>query len=193
MHIIGGKFRKRTLVTPKGQEIRPTSNLLREALFNICQGYIEGSKFLDLFAGTGAIGFEALSRGACHVTFVDKHREALHCIRENIEKLEVRENCSVIYGDVFATIEKFLKEGRRFDIIYADPPYNTFRNVNDVSSPYSHEIIQRLDKEDLLKSGGTLFIEDALRVIEYTEPLISLKLVSSRSFGRSGLREYEKQ
>lgn len=120
MRIVGGKYKSRTLVEFGGYDVRPTSDKVRESFFNIIQNSIYGAKFLDLFCGTGAMGIEALSRGASKVFFNDKARESLVILRKNLDKLKVEEDYSVSNLDAL-TLLKTTSE--KFDIIYVDPPY----------------------------------------------------------------------
>ncbi len=178
MYIIGGKYKKRALVTPKSDLVRPTTSQLRESVFNICQLTIEGAQFLDLFAGSGAMGLEALSRGAQHATFVESNRQAVEAIRRNIQALGVSKQATVITLDVFKALEKFAQHAKLFDVIYVDPPYG-----KGLSEP----VLTFLDMHPLLNPDGSLFIEDAdLR----EPPLIHLTLHSKRAIGRARLHEY---
>lgn len=123
MRIIAGEFRGRLLKSPAGQRTRPTSDRLRETLFNILNRSLdESSRFLDLCAGTGAVGIEAISRGAAHSTFVDKSRRACALIEENLDRLGIPESATEI---VCAAAESFVaREGAGvWDLIYYDPPY----------------------------------------------------------------------
>jgi 16S rRNA (guanine966-N2)-methyltransferase len=127
MRIIAGKYRGRRLKRPPTLETRPTSDRLRETLFNILAPRINGARFLDLCAGSGAVGIEALSRGAVHATFVDQSRRMCDLIEANLEALDVSENDAAVVS-IEAT--EFLrrhakKEGAPFDIIFFDPPYAT--------------------------------------------------------------------
>lgn len=122
MRIVGGKYKGRTLVKFDGNKIRPTSDMARESLFNILQNVIYGANFLDLFSGTGAMGIEALSRGAGKVTFNDFSRESIAVIKSNLTKLGVDENYAVKNLDAISLIESVAES---FDIIYIDPPYKT--------------------------------------------------------------------
>ena len=133
MRIVAGTFRSRQLKSLKGLSLRPTSDMMRETLFNILGPRVEGSRFLDLFAGTGAIGIEAVSRGAAHVVFVEKHPATVRLLRENLASLEISSGVQVIPADVTATISK-LSDGNasRFDFIFLDPPYaeeNKYRDT----------------------------------------------------------------
>jgi 16S rRNA (guanine966-N2)-methyltransferase len=181
MKIIAGTFKNRTLFAPKGDKTRPTSSRLRETLFNICQNDIEGAVFLDLFAGSGAMGFEALSRGASFATFVDNDRNAIQSIKKNVETLEVKKAVEVILGDVRQALERFIRLEKQFDIIYADPPYE---------DRYSALLLQEIDKSSLLKEGGTFFLEESSKIQLDYDTLTRLKLASKRVSGQSILLEF---
>ncbi len=120
MRIAGGAFRGRVLKTPKSGELRPTEERVREALFSILQGVLAGADFLDLFAGTGAVGLEAVSRGAKSVTLVEKNPRHAQTIRENVAALKVA-NATVVVGDSLSYVKRAM--GSSFQIVYADPPY----------------------------------------------------------------------
>jgi 16S rRNA (guanine966-N2)-methyltransferase len=125
MRIIAGSLRSRRLAAPPGPATRPTSDRLRETLFNVLAPRIEGASFLDLYAGSGAVGIEALSRGAARVVAVERDAAALAALRGNAGKLGIREGFRVQAGGVSA----FLRRGRlagslRFDLVFLDPPYD---------------------------------------------------------------------
>lgn len=124
MRIIAGEFRGRVIKSPTDSRTRPTSDRLRETLFNVLAPRIEGACFLDLCAGTGAIGMEALSRGAAHVTFVDRSRKACALIEENLDLLGVPEDSTDIQA---LSAENFVgrKQVTRWDIVFYDPPYES--------------------------------------------------------------------
>ncbi len=192
MQIIGGKYKNRTIHSPKGDQTRPTSARLREALFNICQSYVEGTSFLDLFAGSGAMGLEALSRGASQATFIDNHKECTRAIELSFASFGNAEKADILYGDVFQYMEKLQKRGKQFNIIYADPPYESYQIVNGESQSYSTLIVKLIDEGSLLLPGGQLFIEDAVNSQPLVDNLKTLTLKSSRRLGRSVLLQYEK-
>src|SRR5258708_14877691 len=124
MRIIAGKFRSRQLKSLKGLSLRPTSDMLRETLFNILGPRVPGSRFLDVFAGTGAVGIEAISRGAISAVFVENHPAAVRLIRENLASLEIKAEARVISSSVNPALEKFQKQpAAAFDFILLDPPY----------------------------------------------------------------------
>jgi 16S rRNA (guanine(966)-N(2))-methyltransferase RsmD len=123
MRISSGKFRGRVLKTPKGEATRPTSGLVRETLFNILARDIPEARVLDLFAGSGSVGLEALSRGAAHAVFVEKARLALACLRENIAALGVADRVAVLPLPVDRALDDLARAGETFDLIFLDPPF----------------------------------------------------------------------
>jgi 16S rRNA (guanine966-N2)-methyltransferase len=127
MRVIAGTYRSRILKSLKGLALRPTSDKLRETLFNVLAPNIAGARFLDLFAGTGAIGIEAISRGAAKVVFIEKHPPAAALIRKNLEALGIRTGVSVMAADVARGLETLAsrEKGRAlgFDYVFVDPPY----------------------------------------------------------------------
>lgn len=193
MHIIAGLFKNRIITTPKGLATRPTSSRLREALFNICQHSIEGARFLDLFAGSGAMGLEALSRGASSALFIDNSRESVRSIRQNLETLGIVDHAVVFAGDVFQHMKKLAEAKQVFDIIYADPPYEAVKRKGEgIQTAYSSLVIKFVDETDLLSLNGSLFIEDSTATHLAQENLKTLKLKSVRKMGRSALYHYYK-
>jgi 16S rRNA (guanine(966)-N(2))-methyltransferase RsmD len=123
MRIVAGTLKGRTLKGPVGPGIRPTSDGLRETLFNVLGDRVEGARVLDGFAGTGAVGLEALSRGAAQVTFVEHDRRALSVIRQNIDACGATAACHVIAGDL-AVLERRHGAPGPFELVFLDPPYD---------------------------------------------------------------------
>src|SRR5262249_24649229 len=128
MRVIAGTYRSRILKSLKGQALRPTSDRLRETLFNVLGQGVVGARFLDLFAGTGAIGIEALSRGAAELVFIENHAPAAALIRRNLESIGIRKGATVLAADVVRGLEKLASKKRSetccFDFIFLDPPYD---------------------------------------------------------------------
>ena len=124
MRVIGGMHKGRKIKSLKGKNTRPTADIVREALFDILGGKIAGSRFLDLFAGTGAVGIEALSRGSESAIFVEKSLEACLIIKQNLENLALTEKSRIIRDDAESALKNLLKQGEEFDIIFMDPPYS---------------------------------------------------------------------
>jgi len=121
MRVTGGESKGRRLKAPRN--IRPTQGVVKEAIFNIVAPYIEGATVIDLFAGSGAIGIEALSRGAAHVTFVDREERGLAILRQNLDTLGLKQRARVIRADVVRWIEASADELQAADLIILDPPY----------------------------------------------------------------------
>src|SRR3982750_4590828 len=121
MRVIAGRFKGRRLKTPTWDGLRPTSDKRRETLFNILASRVEGARVLDGFAGTGAIGIEALSRGAAHVTFVEQDSRAVALIEANLALCGVAADYNVRRGEVLATLRQ---QDAAFDLILLDPPYD---------------------------------------------------------------------
>ena len=131
MRVIAGRFKGRRLNAPTWEGLRPTSDKLRETLFNILAPRVEGARVVDGYAGTGAIGIEALSRGAAHVTFIESHRRAAALIEENLGACGVEQGYTIQCADVVAALDAPASEGPErsrgaaFDLILLDPPYDT--------------------------------------------------------------------
>ena len=144
MRVITGTARGRRLLEPSGMDIRPTTDQVKEAVFNILQGDIEGRTCLDLFAGTGQLGIEALSRGAAACTFVDESREAVKLVKQNLEKCGL--TGAVVQGDAL----RFLEGRERYGLIFIDPPYR--------SGLYG-ELLEKIKHFDKLQRGGIMVVE----------------------------------
>ena len=136
MRVIAGTYCSRILKSLKGLELRPTSDRLRETLFNVLGDGVAGSRFLDLFAGTGAIGIEALSRGAAEVVFVENHPPATTLIRRNLESLKIRNGAQVLAADALRGLEMLASRQKtktaRYDYIFLDPPYSAAKEYTRV-------------------------------------------------------------
>ena len=125
MRIIAGTARGRTIETLKGQETRPTTDRVKESLFSILQPRLSGAHVLDLFAGSGALGLEAISRGAAHAILADRSMESVRLIRRNADRLGLAQSCTVLHGDYVYVLKRLHAEGRRFNIVILDPPYKS--------------------------------------------------------------------
>ena len=146
MRIISGTARGRKLKEPADYRVRPTTDKVKESIFNIIQFDIEGRKVLDLFAGSGQLGIEALSRGAASATFVDRATDSLKLVRENIKTSGLGDGARVVAADSIA----FLSGGEKFDIIFLDPPYDT---------DLLEKSLVNINKFDILKENGIIVCE----------------------------------
>ena len=188
LRVVGGKLRGHGLSAPKGLDTRPTSSRLREAVFNICQHLVDEADFLDIFAGSGAMGIEALSRGARSATFIDKDRRALKCIKDNISKCKLNESAKVISGDVMGCLKRLAQRSVSYDLIYVDPPYGVpFENGGE---SYAAAVLRFIDEGKLLKPGGSLFCEESKDAELDKCSLSQLELKSQRPVGRSVLWQF---
>ncbi len=151
MRVIAGKYRRITLSTVKGLDTRPTTDRIKETLFNIINDEVYGSNFLDLFAGSGQIGIEALSRYASNVTFVDNNRACIDCIDANLLKCHIDEGVKVLCGNALTTLKR-LDEG--YDIVFMDPPYG-----KDIE----RDILAFLSEESIVTEGGLVIVEADLK------------------------------
>lgn len=143
MRIIGGEARGRTLVAPAGNRTRPTQDYVRESLFNILRGETEGARVLDLFAGTGALSLEAISRGAASAVLVDQDRAALEAIRRNIASLRAQERCELLACDYRKALERLKAAGRLFDLVFIDPPYRMENTGEMCAALYEKGLLAR--------------------------------------------------
>jgi 16S rRNA (guanine(966)-N(2))-methyltransferase RsmD len=123
MRVIAGTYRSRLLVSPRGSATRPTSDRLRETLFNILAPKIEGCHFADLYAGTGAVGIEAISRGAAHVWFAENAAPALAAIQANFAALKIARGFTIEDRGTGALLQRLAKAGKPLDVVFLDPPY----------------------------------------------------------------------
>lgn len=123
MRVIAGEFRSRVLQAPKGMETRPTSDRLRETLFNVLGPRVEGARFVDLYAGSGAVGIEAISRGAAFVWFAESARPAVSAIRANLAALQISSGYALEDRGVAKLLEGMLKRAQAAEIVFLDPPY----------------------------------------------------------------------
>jgi 16S rRNA (guanine966-N2)-methyltransferase len=154
MRIIAGKYRGRRLRAPRGRKIRPTSDRLRESIFNIIGPAIRGHKIVDIFAGTGAMGIEALSRGADHAVFIDKHPLALECLRMNIASLGRPDQWDIIRWDVGSNLRCLAALNMRFSYAFIDPPYNKGLLTRTLAN---------LLASDVMLPGGLMVLEHHYR------------------------------
>lgn len=182
MRIIGGKFRGRTIEMPK--VIRPTSDKVREALFEILKNRINGSVFLDLYCGSGAMGIEALSRGAGRVSFVDSSPRNITIVRKNLTSLGLSDvSCFNIYKkDALKVLLDFKESGLKFDIIFLDPPYHNDMAKNSLIAISNYDILAR----------NTIIVAEIYKKEGLPESVGSLKKIRSSRYGDTMLEFFVK-
>jgi 16S rRNA (guanine(966)-N(2))-methyltransferase RsmD len=179
--VIGGIYGGRRLRAVGGQAVRPTSDRLRETLFNILSTDIAGSRFLDICAGSGAISIEAISRGASHITLIESSRRACSVIEENLKSLDISGSASMINRDAVTALKRIASQSRRFDIAFFDPPYD---------SGLYREVITILGRDGVLEQGGILVVEHRAKSPPPAE-VEGLKLYRQLKQGESALAFYK--
>lgn len=175
MRIISGKAKGTKLYTLEGTNTRPTLDRVKESIFNIIQSDIPDAVVLDLFAGSGAIGLEMLSRGAQKAILCDKSEEAIKVIKKNVQKTHMEEKADIYNIDFKSCIEKV--QNQKFDIIYIDPPYNTNFIV---------QALQSIIEKNILQAEGIIILEtdDEERILQEIEE-IEVTIVDKRKYGRA--------
>jgi 16S rRNA (guanine966-N2)-methyltransferase len=178
VRIIAGSHKGARIFAPKGRDTRPTADRVREAAFNLLgPGAAEDANVLDLFAGSGAMGLEALSRGAADVTFVESDREACRTINRNLDKLAL-ENATVLCQDALSALRADARAGTRYDLVLLDPPYRRFSSLQNT-------MIRHLP--DILTPGGTLLVETGAD----EEPELPLSKRTTRRYGAARLTLFD--
>jgi 16S rRNA (guanine966-N2)-methyltransferase len=176
LRIIAGTHRGHRIAAPKGLDTRPTSDRVRESAFNLI-GPVDGASVLDLFAGSGAMGLEALSRGAEHATFVEADRRAAETIDENLAKLRLT-GARIVRDDAVRALAAEASAGRKYDLVLVDPPYDLYPDLEPMLARYLPYV---------LAEGGLLVVETGARV----EPQLPLEQRTSRRYGSARVTLFE--
>jgi 16S rRNA (guanine(966)-N(2))-methyltransferase RsmD len=171
LRVTGGALAGRLLRAPRGAAVRPTSDRVRESVFARLAA-LEGARVLDLYAGTGALGIEALSRGAAGAVFAERARPALACLEANLASLRLEARARVLRGDVRASLARLAREGARFDLVLMDPPYG---------AEDAPQALRDVARAGLLADGGTLVLETSRR--NPPERVPGLAVVDERRYG----------
>lgn len=153
MRVIAGKARRLRLKSIEGFDTRPTTDRIKETLFNIINNELEQCCFLDLFSGSGGIGIEALSRGAKKAYFVENSKKAVQCIKDNLKVTRLEEEAAVLYMSVSVAIRELNHTNTYFDFVFMDPPYNKL---------YEREVLEELKDTCLIDSDSTIIVEASL-------------------------------
>jgi 16S rRNA (guanine966-N2)-methyltransferase len=176
VRVIAGSRKGHKLCAPRGLETRPTSDRVRENVFNLV-GPLDGARVLDLFAGSGALGIEALSRGAASAVFVERDGEAVRTIERNLDRLRLT-GARVVHCDVVRTIAEEATAGAKYDLVLVDPPYEMLTEIQP-------HLARRLPS--LLAADGLLVVETDARV----EPELPLPVRTSRKYGQTRVTLFE--
>ncbi|HVS86554.1 MAG TPA: 16S rRNA (guanine(966)-N(2))-methyltransferase RsmD [Gaiellaceae bacterium] len=176
MRVIAGTRKGHNLLAPKGLDTRPTSDRVRENVFNLV-GPLEGAAVLDLFAGSGAMGIEALSRGAARAVFVERDADAARTIERNLDKLRLT-GARVVRADAVTTLAQEAAAGREYDLVLVDPPYGMFTVLQPKLARYLPSVVA---------ADGLLVVETDARV----EPELPLRERTSRKYGAARITVFE--
>lgn len=178
MRVIAGKYKGRKLYSPEDSSVRPTTDKVKEACFSILTNELYGARVLDLFAGTGGLGIEALSRGASYCLFADASRRSLNLVKQNLEHCKVEERTRLSAGDyskVLRSLAGRIEDGREepFDIILLDPPYD---------AGFLDDVFRLIAEGDVLAPGGTVVAEHR-KQLEMPEELHGFTKAKERRYG----------
>ena len=176
MRVISGKARGKKLISLDGMNTRPTLDRVKEALFNIIQFDIADKNILDLFAGSGAIGIEAISRGARAVTFCDNSADAIRIINTNIKETRSTEQATVLNKDYISALKYLAKRDEKFDIVYLDPPYKT---------DFANKAIEEIINLNLLSKDGIIILETDNAEKEEEIKNERIEIFDKRKYGRA--------
>ena len=174
MRVISGKAKRLLLETPEGNNVRPTTDRIKETLFNIISDQLYDTSFLDLFSGSGAIGIEALSRGAKKAVFVENNNEAIRCIENNLIHTKLQSQAELLKIDVFTALELLNNSNNKFDIIFMDPPYNKGLEI---------KALEILNKSNLIHEDTLIIVESDLN--------IDLNKLQKNSFKVQKIKKYK--
>lgn len=175
VRILGGTHRSRLIATPKGQNTRPTRSMVREAVFNILQGEVAGQRVLDLFAGSGAMGLEALSRGAAQAVFCDRDIRAVKAVLENLKQFDFTGAAQVKHAGWEQAIRELSAQRQRFHLIFLDPPYKM----------EAEPLLTGIANAGLLAASGRIILEQSTQAEPNIPPSIALK--DQRRYGQTHL------
>ena len=180
MRVIAGSARRLQLKTIEGLDTRPTTDRIKETLFNMLQNDLAGCRFLDLFAGSGGIGIEALSRGAKEAVFVEKNPKATACIRQNLEFTRLADRGRVMETDVFSALSRLENQGA-FDYIFMDPPYNM-----GLIEP----ALEAAAESGALSENGIIVLESDST--DFRDEFSGLEIIKQRRYGRTYITVYSR-
>jgi len=183
LRVISGSAKGKRLKAPRGMATRPITDLIKGALFSVWGSRVIGARLLDLFAGSGSVGIEALSRGAREVVFVDNSREAIQAIKENLENCRFPHDLPIIRGDVLRVLQILDRRQERFDLVYLDPPFS--------NEPVFYQAMSALADVDILAPGAIVVIR-APRKKEMPDFGVLHKYRQS-DYGESSLHYYCRQ
>jgi 16S rRNA (guanine(966)-N(2))-methyltransferase RsmD len=182
LKVCSGTAKGIVLKTVPGREVRPTSAKVRQAIFSALSDRIAGSRVLDLYAGTGAMGIEALSRGAAEAVFVEVSPKCLRAIKENLERSRLSDRATVLGGDVLRVLRRFGRERQKFDVVIADPPYCKAKNDVGRQRSLAEKTLKVLMESDILRPNSVVILEHSEMEGDWEAPA-GLKALPVRKYG----------
>lgn len=180
MRVISGKYKRCELKGFNVDGIRPTMDKVKESIFAMINMYLDNSICLDLFAGTGSLGIEALSNGSKHVYFIDSMKDAINVIKSNVDKVKCSDSSTIVYDEYKSSLKKFSDNGIMFDIIFVDPPYGKIKIKT---------VIDNILESNILKNDGIIVCEYEDEKLE--ESYGSLSLIKYRKYGKTYINIYK--
>lgn len=180
MRVVAGEYGGRRLKAVPGMKTRPTTDKVKEAMFNIIGPYLEGGQVLDLFAGSGGLSIEAVSRGVDHATLVDRQYQAIKTIHENLSVTKEEDKFTVLKGDAYKMLNKLAKQEQGFDYVFLDPPYKKQQIL---------ELMEQLKKSGLLNTDALIICETD-QVADLPEELADFELIKKADYGITELTFY---
>ncbi|WP_188454503.1 16S rRNA (guanine(966)-N(2))-methyltransferase RsmD [Virgibacillus oceani] len=184
MRVIAGELKGRQLKAVPGRSTRPTADKVKEAVFQILGPFFQDGLCLDLFAGSGSLGIEAISRGMEKCVFVDKHPKAIHTIQQNLKSFNIEQKAEVFRADAYRALHAAAKRGLRFDIIFLDPPYGKVDYM---------KFLNAINELELLNSNGIIYCEHDSNEILPDEHC-NLSVLKKESYGGTiGITIYKKK
>lgn len=179
MRIISGKHRGRKLLEFEGMNVRPTTDRVKEAIFNLIQNSVTDAEVLDMFCGSGALSLEALSRGAAFAVCIDKDKRSVDIITKNVQTLNYTDKCDILNTDCMVYIKQC---SRKFDIVFLDPPYN---------KGFIEPTLNDLVKYDILDKGGIIVLESD--DTDFCGDVDGLSILKHRKYGRTHVTVYTRE
>ncbi|MFZ7121162.1 MAG: 16S rRNA (guanine(966)-N(2))-methyltransferase RsmD [Eubacteriaceae bacterium] len=183
MRVITGIAKGKRLINPKDNRIRPTTDRIKESLFNIINPFVNDSIFIDCFSGTGAIGVEAISRGAKEVYFIDNHNESIGIVRKNLQITDFRDKSKILQMDIISAISELSSKSVKADIIFMDPPYN----LDIITS-----ILTEISINNILKDEGKIIVEHD-KDYSPQEIINDFIIYDIRKYGNTSVSFYKKR
>ena len=181
VRVISGDKKGHRLSTPKGNDVRPTEDRVKESLFNIISPLKKDAVILDLFAGSGGIGIEFLSRGAARGYFIDRSQESITVINKNLVHTKLQDKAVVIKGGARLVLKRLANEKTKFDYIYIDPPFN--------DEKLFHSILESIAQSDVISLGGIVIVEHD-KTLDLPDCYYSLRAYDTRNYGRKQMTYY---